>query len=103
MTNLQGASVLLQSFNMSNHKLNIQKDKLSQTNDIITTYYDSIEEGNQKPKETESQRITQNIFKVKGGKRQEQNLINNLNNITYSPNDKHNHYLTTTVKTYSKS
>ena len=103
MTNLQGASVLLQSFNMSNPKLNIHNDKSIQTKDIITTYYDIIEEGNHKPKEIESQSITQIIFKVKGGKRQEYNLINTLKNLTYSPNDKHNHYLTTIVKIYSKS
>ena len=54
---------------MSNPKLNTHKDKSSQTKDIITTYYDSIEEGNQKPKETESQSIMQNIFKVKGSER----------------------------------
>ena len=46
---------------MSNHKLNIHKDESNQTKDIIIMYYDSIKEGNQKPKETESQSITQNI------------------------------------------
>ena len=43
MINLQGASVLLQSFNMSNPKLNIHKDKSSQTKDIITIHCNSIE------------------------------------------------------------
>ena len=71
MINLQGVSVLLQSFNMSNPKIKIHKDKSSQTKDIITKHYNGIEEGNQKSKETESQSISQNIFKVKRGERQE--------------------------------
>ena len=54
---------------MSNPKLNIHKDKSNQTKDIIITYYDSIKEGNWKPKEIESQSITQDIFRMKGGKR----------------------------------
>ena len=98
MINLQGVGVLFQNFNMFNPKLNIHKDKSNQTTNIIITNYDSIKEGNQKPNETESQSITQNIFGMKGGKRQQQNLINTLNNLTYSPNNRHKHYLTTTVK-----
>ena len=49
MTNLQGASVLLQIFNMSNPKLNIHKDKSNQTKDIITKHHNNIEERNKKP------------------------------------------------------
>ena len=54
---------------MYNPKLNIHKDKSRQNKDIITTYYDNIAKGNHKQKETESQSITQNIFKVKGDER----------------------------------
>ena len=38
--------------NTSNPKFNVQRDKSNQTSDIITKHYNSIEEENQKPKET---------------------------------------------------
>ena len=49
ITNIQSASVLLQNFNLSKTKFNVQRDKSNQTKDIITTHHNNIEERNQKP------------------------------------------------------
>ena len=59
MINLQGSSKL--EINTSNLKLHVQRNKSNQTNNMITKHYNSIREGNQKPREAKSQSIAQSI------------------------------------------